>query len=154
MSNYKPIHECIFEDKNLIWKFHRTLPAKIAEINPIVETILKETAVLGCAQGKEMQIETALREALANAITHGCRNIPDAKVEICVGCEKDLGILIVVRNPGKGFNPVRIPDPTQAKNIFFTHGRGIYLINQLMDEVRFENNGTEIHMRKRGMPHA
>ena len=58
-------------------------------------------------------------------------------------------MLIVVRNPGNGFNPVSIPNPTHAENIFSTHGRGIYLINQLMDEVRFEKNGTEIHMRKR-----
>jgi len=32
-------------------------------------------------------------------------------------------------------------------NLFSTGGRGIYLINQLMDEVRFEKGGTEIHMR-------
>jgi serine/threonine-protein kinase RsbW len=149
VSNHKSIQKCLFEDKNLIWKFHRTLPAKVEEINPVVEKILEETLLMGCAQGKEMQIETALREALANAITHGCRSIPNAEVEICVGCEKDLGILIVVRNPGKGFSPVSIPDPTHAQNIFSTHGRGIYLINQLMDEVRFEKNGTELHMRKR-----
>ncbi len=149
MPKLKPIHKRIFEDKNLIWKFHGILPAKIEEINPVVEKILKETSLLGCTQGKEIQIETALREALANAITHGCKNIPDAQVEICVGCERDLGMLIVVRNPGNGFSPVSIPNPTHAENIFSTHGRGIYLINQLMDEVRFEKNGTEIHMRKR-----
>ena len=35
-----------------------------------------------------------------------------------------------------------------SENIYSEHGRGIYLINLLMDEVRFERDGTEIHMRK------
>jgi anti-sigma regulatory factor (Ser/Thr protein kinase) len=35
-----------------------------------------------------------------------------------------------------------------GQNVFSDHGRGIYLISQLMDEVRFEKGGTEIHMRK------
>jgi len=36
-----------------------------------------------------------------------------------------------------------------GNNVYSTHGRGIYLINQLMDEVRFEAQGTEITMRKK-----
>ena len=35
-----------------------------------------------------------------------------------------------------------------GQNLFSEHGRGIFLINQLMDEVRFERGGTEIHMKK------
>jgi anti-sigma regulatory factor (Ser/Thr protein kinase) len=36
-----------------------------------------------------------------------------------------------------------------GENIYSNHGRGIFLINELMDEVQFHNNGKEIHMRKR-----
>jgi len=32
-----------------------------------------------CSAGKEFEIETALREALANAIVHGCKNDPPRK---------------------------------------------------------------------------
>ena len=52
----------------------------------------------------------------------------------------------VVRDPGPGFDPAQIPSPVVGQNLFSTGGRGIYLINQLMDEVRFERGGTEIHM--------
>jgi anti-sigma regulatory factor (Ser/Thr protein kinase) len=31
----------------------------------------------------------------------------------------------------------------------FTHGRGLYLMQMLMDEVRFERSGAVIHMRKK-----
>ena len=103
---------------------------------------------MGCAKGKELEIETAMREALANAVTHGCREDPDKQVEFVVACDDNRGMLIVVRDPGKGFDPAEIPSPIVGKCLFEEHGRGIYLINQLMDEVRFEQGGTEIYMRK------
>jgi anti-sigma regulatory factor (Ser/Thr protein kinase) len=56
--------------------------------------------------------------------------------------------MIVVRDPGEGFVPSAVPNPLDAENLHSTHGRGIYLINQLMDEVSFERNGAEIRMRK------
>ena len=54
----------------------------------------------------------------------------------------------MVRDPGPGFDPKSIPSPIQGREIYETHGRGIYLINLLMDEVRYEKNGAEIVMRK------
>ena len=53
-----------------------------------------------------------------------------------------------MRNPGEGFDPTSIANPTMGQNIYATQGRGIFLINQLMDEVHFEQGGTEIHMKK------
>ena len=93
--------------------------------------------------------DAALREALANAVVHGCKGDPEKKIECCVACDETRGVLIVIRDPGQGFDPDTIPSPIHGQNIFETHGRGIYLINQLMDEVRFERGGTEIHMIKR-----
>ena len=55
----------------------------------------------------------------------------------------------VIRDPGEGFDPASIPSPILGENIFESHGRGIFLINELMDEVRYERGGTEIHMIKR-----
>ena len=42
-----------------------------------------------------------------------------------------------------------IPSPVQGQNVYSHGGRGIYLINQLMDEVKFDKKGTEIRMMKR-----
>ena len=42
-----------------------------------------------------------------------------------------------------------MPNPLEGENVFKSSGRGVFLINQLMDEVRFEKGGTEIHMRKK-----
>jgi serine/threonine-protein kinase RsbW len=102
-----------------------------------------------CITGREDAIELALTEALANAVVHGAKADPSQIIECDVACDEERGMLIVVRDPGKGFDPQNIPNPIQGENIFSNHGRGIYLINQLMDEVKFAKNGTEIHMIKR-----
>lgn len=110
---------------------------------------MTEVRAMGCAAGKEFEIETALREALANAVRHGCGNDATKSVEVCAACDEARGMLVVVRDPGPGFDPAAIPSPTVGRNLYRHHGRGIYLINQLMDEVSFEKGGTEIRMLKR-----
>jgi anti-sigma regulatory factor (Ser/Thr protein kinase) len=70
-------------------------------------------------------------------------------VECLVSSDDEAGILIVVRDPGAGFMPEVIPSCTVGENIYSNHGRGIFLINQLMDKVEFRKNGTEIRMVKR-----
>jgi serine/threonine-protein kinase RsbW len=67
-----------------------------------------------CSHGKEFEIETALMEAMANAVRHGAKKDPNKKVECVVACEKPLGMLIIVRDPGEGFDPKSVPNPTQA----------------------------------------
>ena len=115
---------------------------------PLCKGVLEIIREMKCAAGKEYEIDLALREALANAIIHGCQRDPAKKVECCVACDLSRGMLIVVRDPGPGFDPASLPNPVVGQNIFSEHGRGIYLITQFMDEVRFERGGTEIHMRK------
>ena len=98
---------------------------------------------------KELEIETALREALANAVKHGCSGDPSKFVQCSVIFEDDHSVLIIVRDPGPGFNSKSLPNPTKGKHLYENHGRGIYLINNLMDEVEFKRGGAEIHMRTR-----
>jgi serine/threonine-protein kinase RsbW len=139
---------CEFEGKKLKVQVDITISADPDSISPVVEAILALAREMKCAVGKELEIETAVRESLANAIRHGCGQDRSKRVECCVACDEAHGMLIVVRDPGPGFDPASIPSPIVGENIYSTHGRGIYLINQLMDEVRFERGGREIHMRK------
>lgn len=124
-----------------------TLKAAESEVSPVVDQVMQMVRETQCANGSEMDIEISLREALANAIKHGANGDPTKIIECRVSCEEP-GILIVVRDPGNGFDPNSVPDPLSGENIYSNHGRGIFLINKLMDEVKFEKNGTEIHMRK------
>ena len=139
---------CQFDRDNLLLRFESTIPADVTLITPVVEGVMAIVSQMGCAAGKEFEVETALREALANAIVHGCGRDATKKVQFWVGCDQERGMLIVVRDPGPGFDPKTVATPLHGEEVFSTHGRGIYLINQLMDEVRLLRGGTEIHMRK------
>jgi serine/threonine-protein kinase RsbW len=147
--NAHRLPRCDFDPDELQTRLRIRVPGRIDSISPAVEQVMTEARGMECSRGKEFEIETALREALANAIRHGCRNDASKKVEVCVACDETRGMLIIVRDPGPGFDPGGIPSPTLGQNVFRHHGRGIYLINQLMDEVSFEKGGTEIRMRKR-----
>jgi serine/threonine-protein kinase RsbW len=128
--------------------FEVTLPADVAAISPVVGWVMRLVGELEYSTGKEFEIEMALREALANAVLHGCKADPSKKVECSISGDREQGILIVVRDPGSGFDPSSLPSPTDDSNLHSDHGRGILLINKLMDEVKHERNGTVIRMRK------
>jgi len=146
--NTERMPRCEFEADKLRTRFSATVSADVDAIRPVVDGVMHIIGEMKCGAGKEYEIELALQEALANAVVHGCGNDPSKKVEVCVACDESRGLLIVVRDPGPGFDPASVPSPITGQSIFSQHGRGIFLISQLMDEVHFERGGTEIHMRK------
>jgi len=142
-----PEHD--FDPEKLNLRVRVTLAADRAAVDPVVEQVMEAVREMKCVNGKEDAIELALQEALANAVVHGAKEDPSKIVECLVACDEQRGILIIVRDPGEGFDPGTIPTCTMGENLYSNHGRGIFLINQLMDEVQFRKNGTEIHMVKR-----
>ena len=146
---HPPAPRCEFEASKLILRYETTLPADLDRVGPVVEGVMGLVRQMGCAGDEEFEVELAIQEALSNAIRHGAKGDPGKEVQFCVSCDESRGMLIVVRDPGEGFDPTSIPSPILGERIYETHGRGIFLINQFMDEVRFEKGGTEIHMLKK-----
>ena len=93
---------CEFEGKNWKVQLDITISAHPDAISPVVEAVLALAREMKCAVGKEFEIEIAAREALGNAIRHGCGGDSSKRVECCVACDESLGMLIVVRDPGAG----------------------------------------------------
>jgi len=142
-------NSCTFDADKLDLKLSVTLAADSNAVDPVVRSVMDVVREMKCAPGREDAIELALTEALANAVVHGAKNDPTKIIECDVACDEQHRILIIVRDPGPGFDPGQIANPCHGENIYSNHGRGIYLINQLMDEVQFHKNGTEIHMLKK-----
>jgi serine/threonine-protein kinase RsbW len=136
-----------FDPTHLRVKVDVTIEADLKRISEVVDGVLGMMKMMECGCGKEFEVETVLRESLANAIIHGCENDPGKKVSCTVVCDEERGMLIIVRDPGPGFNPATLPNPTRGENLFAEHGRGIFMINQLMDQVELRAGGTEIRMR-------
>ncbi len=148
-SGAEDFPECDFDPEKLSLRVRVTLAADRKAVDPVVEQIMQAVREMKSVNGKEDAIELSLQEALANAVVHGAKEDPTKVVECLVAYEEQRGILIIVRDPGPGFDPGKIPSCTVGENLYSNHGRGIFLINQLMDEVQFRKNGTEIHMVKR-----
>jgi anti-sigma regulatory factor (Ser/Thr protein kinase) len=126
--------------------------ADAAAIPVVSDGVMQVVREKHCADGHEVEVEIAVKEALANAIKHGCGNDPSKLVQCCVAVEDDGELLIVVRDPGTGFDPANVPSPLAGAGLLKESGRGVFFINQFMDDVRYEDGGRELQMRRRGRP--
>jgi serine/threonine-protein kinase RsbW len=110
----------------------------VAAISPFVDELMRLIRKCGCADEGESDVEIALREALANAIIHGNHENPGKHVHVRCRCEPNE-ISIAVKDEERGVDVDTIADPTAPENHGSIHGRGIYLMKALMDEVSFED---------------
>jgi serine/threonine-protein kinase RsbW len=128
-------------------ELERSLPSDVPAISPFVDDLMVFLRGYGCVPADVRDVEIALREALANAIIHGNHEDPRKNTQITCRCEPEE-VSITVRDEGQGFDMNKVADPTAPENIGSVHGRGIYLMKALMDEVRFEEGGVVVQMRK------
>jgi anti-sigma regulatory factor (Ser/Thr protein kinase) len=128
------------------------MPAKPEAISGVTDGVTQLLRRKGWPDDKAMEVELALQEALANAVRHGCGGDPTKRVQCYVTHDAAGQVVIVIRDPGTGFDAKAVPDPLAGENVFKPSGRGIYLINRLMDEVHFADEGREIRMRKSAGP--
>src|SRR5580693_902826 len=124
-----------------------SLPSEVTAISPFVDKLMPLLTNCGCVPEGVSDVEIALREALANAIIHGNHEDQRKHVHITCRCEPDE-VSIAVKDEGKGFDTNDLPDLTAPENIGSVHGRGIHVMKALMDEVRFEEGGVVVRMRK------
>ena len=100
-----PGDSCEFSANDLIVKFDLRVAGDVQAINPAVEHIMRIVDGMACGTGKEFEIETAIREALANAIVHGCKRDRELTVQISVGCDDGRGL----KDESRGWLGVVLP---------------------------------------------
>jgi serine/threonine-protein kinase RsbW len=119
------------------------------ESNPnnliIVEEFVNFFAVeLGLDEEKINGLLLAVTEATTNAMIHGNKNNSLKLVRIYVTVENSV-ITIKVKDEGVGFDPAKVPDPTNPENLLKDSGRGLYLMRVYMDsmDINVTPEGTE-----------
>jgi anti-sigma regulatory factor (Ser/Thr protein kinase) len=125
------------------------VPADSSAVPRIVDGVAVVLREKRWSEDDVMAVELSLQEAMTNAIRHGCRNDPSQQVQCCVTVDASGEVVIVVRDPGEGFDVAKVPDPLASENLFKSSGRGVFLINALMDRVDYVDAGREVQMRKR-----
>ncbi len=114
----------------------------INEVEKFVDEFSEENEIHSDIYGK---ILIATVEAVNNSIVHGNKEDVNKKVFLSFSMD-DENIFIQVEDQGDGFDYTNLPDPTKPENIENIHGRGIYLMQHLADEVEFYKEGTLVQM--------
>lgn len=121
------------------------LPAQSLYLSVARATTRSFAALLPLREDERSGIELAVGEACDNAVRH-CDS--DAEhFELALGIT-DSCLIVEVTNRGDCFIP---EGPAVMPDTFAEHGRGLALMEHLMDEVQFlpEKDRTTVRMRKR-----
>ncbi len=114
----------------------------IAELEQFVRNIFDRYAI---DQELYPNILISLTEAVNNAFQHG--NANDLSKQVCVRTNRNNRVLCFrITDEGPGFDPEQLPDPTAPENVEKPGGRGVFLMRQLCDRVRFTDNGSTVEL--------
>jgi serine/threonine-protein kinase RsbW len=122
------------------------VPADVRFVEEAVELMARH-----CLSGKDPCRRTAFRvrvllaEALTNSILFGAEGDPARTVRVAAQLT-DRNIRLQVTDDGPGFDPGKVPDPTNPGGVARSIGRGLFLIKSLADEVEFNEQGNTIWM--------
>lgn len=122
------------------------IESKIENINKIEKIIdeVSEKARINSEVYGKMLIATV--EAVNNSIVHGNKEDESKNVKVDFKIEENY-ISIFIEDEGPGFNFDNVPDPTTPDNIENIHGRGVYLMKHLADEVVFHGRGNRVEIK-------
>jgi serine/threonine-protein kinase RsbW len=128
----------------IIEKTFKSEKKSIAIVEPIVFELKDK---LGIATETFYNVMIAVTEAVNNAIIHGNKCDPDKEVFLRIEATKEK-FKIVVRDNGSGFDPENLADPRKPENLLKEGGRGVFLIKELANDVKFniDDSGTEMTM--------
>lgn len=125
------------------------LPSHLSQVERGSKKILQALKSKRLSHEEKFDIRLCAEESLINAIKHG-NGQKKGKVHVDISFD-DKKVSIQITDEGKeAFDPSSVPDCTLPENIFKSHGRGVHLIRQLMDEVHFSrtHNKNQIQMIK------
>jgi len=130
-----------------------SFPSDIENLEKIEEISSQIMTEAGFNESCVDDISIALTELVNNAIHHGNNNDMNKQVmvDFVIDAEKAT---ICVEDQGDGFEPAAVQSPLDPEKLMAENGRGIYLVNALMDSVDFAitKSGTRVTFSKNISP--
>ncbi|MBN1632948.1 MAG: ATP-binding protein [Ignavibacteria bacterium] len=113
-------------------------------INDVERILTDMNEEMKIPEDKFVNFQIAVSEALINCIVHGNQENINKSIFVKIENLKDY-LKIYVKDEGSGFDFNDIPDPTDTDNLYKEHGRGIFIIKSLVDNLEINSGakGTE-----------
>jgi serine/threonine-protein kinase RsbW len=127
------------------------MPSDLSYLDGVLDYLNERMLKLGIVKPGDSDLMIALDEAIVNAVKHGNKCDPCKAVQVIAEFNAE-GARFTVADEGAGFVREKVPDPTDPCRLLETSGRGLLLINHIMDEVCFNQAGNRLEMFKR-VPH-
>jgi anti-sigma regulatory factor (Ser/Thr protein kinase) len=153
------------------------LPSDDQIIRPVVNNLQQHLRrLMICDDAGILQVGVALDEALSNAVIHGNLQVDsgireqgadgpmlyaqqirerrgqspyrERQVRITARLSPREAVILIA-DQGPGFDHRKAPDPTDPSQLEKASGRGIFLMRNFMDEVRYNERGNEVTLIKR-----
>jgi len=105
----------------------------------------------GIDEDAMLNLGLALREATVNAMKHGNKLVEEKPVVVTFDLDGKR-LEIKISDQGEGFDFRRDVDPRLPENIEKTNGRGLFLIRNFVDDVRYTHEpgvGTTLSLVKK-----
>jgi anti-sigma regulatory factor (Ser/Thr protein kinase) len=143
----------------------------VPEVVSHVEELLRQMRLFD--ESEQMRVGIAVHEAVVNAMVHGNLEVGSElkggdwkayhdlvaaraidprfrhrRVHIVVRAARGPFLEVRVRDEGPGYDPSRLPDPTDPANQGQSSGRGLLMIRTFFDRVSLNAAGNEISMTK------
>jgi len=111
-------------------------------VETLVDTLSKKLGIPDEVYGKIL-ISTV--EAVNNAILHGNKGETSKLVTVNFTADGNM-FDVTVTDQGEGFKYDTLPDPTDPSNIENLHGRGVFIMRSLADNIEYNEAGNEVKM--------
>ncbi|MCS6967573.1 MAG: ATP-binding protein [Cytophagales bacterium] len=117
-------------------------PKNIIIVEQFIEELKEQLQIDDNIYGNIM---IAVTESVNNAIIHGNKSDRSKLVDLFMSID-DKKISFTITDEGNGFDYEHLPDPTAPENLYKEGGRGIFIIKNLADEVKFSAKGSQINL--------
>lgn len=129
-------------------KIEFELPSAISLMHSVLTYLIARVEKMGVVHPEKSNVFIALDEAFVNAVKHGNKFNHQKLVRITADISSKEA-RFTVEDEGEGFDVTQIPDPLDPQNLFKTSGRGVFLMYNIMDEVKYNERGNRLELVKR-----
>ena len=116
-------------------------PNNLITVEEFVNYFAKD---IGIPEARMNGLMLSVTEATTNAIIHANKCDETKLVKITAKVHEGK-LIVTIIDEGVGFDPLKIPDPTEPENLLKDSGRGVYLMKFYMDDLKYNltPTGTE-----------